>query len=235
MNIKAAFSLIPLLFVFGCVSTSYNNLQEQNSRDILFREQALNELEKYKISWDIGIKGFYLGKELTATSIKEIRIEEISGCLINQFVDELFGNIAVSTDSNGIIVKIVAIKQFDSWLEATKFYDSLRETITDKYSISPSRAQEMRKFDFIEILGTNDEEHWIQSYITSLSLKPTWEPVHSYKHYMIIHPYLYKLTLGAIETKNRFYVCLDYISTQYKNMLEAVKRKTKVKMDSALD
>jgi len=69
-----------------------------------------------------------------------------------------------------------------------------------------------------------------------LELEQLWnKSVRSYRHYMIIHPYLYQLTLIAFELNGNPYVSLDYRSRQYQNMLETVEQKTKNKMDRALD
>lgn len=232
-------TMILSLFCQGCNNNTETKslYMGQDSQNTSFRKQALDELEKYRVRKDIGIRGFFLGKKLTETPPKEVKIENSSGCLINQFADDLFGHILVYTDRSGVIVRIHTIRQFDSWFTAKEFYNNLRETVSDKYPATPAHpGGSEEKFQAIEIMGTNDEEDWVRSYITSLSLLSLCnKPVRSYRHSMIIHEYLYQLTLIAFELNDVPYVSLKYKSRQYRNILETVERKTKNKMDRALD
>jgi len=231
------------LFCQGCIITRNRDTETksldmgQNSQKTSFREQALDELEKYRVKKDIGVQGFFLGKKLTETPIKEAKIDEMSGCLINRFVDDLFGIILVYTDSNGVIVRIGTMRQFDSWFTAKEFYNNLRKTVSDKYPATPAEGgRSEENFHWLQIMGTNDEEDWIRSYITSLELKKFGnKPVRSYRHYMILHPYLYTLNVRAGELNGGSFVSVDYDRRQYHYMLNAVKRKTRNEMDRALD
>ncbi len=229
------------LFCQGCNNNTETQSFDmgQNSQDTSFRKQALDELEKYRVEKDIGIQGFFLGKKLTETSIKETEIDEMSGCLKNRFDDDLFGIIDVYSDSNGVIVRIVTVKQFGSWLTAKEFYDNLKETVINKYPADPGEGGEsIENFHFIEIMGTDDKEAWVESYTRSMRAALYLNKhVRPYRHYMIVHPYLYRLTFQVqVGDFNGIHCVMgDYRSRQYQHMLEAVKRKTKNEMDRALD
>jgi len=211
----------------------------QDLQKTSFREQALDELEKYRVERDIGIRGFFLGKKLTETPPKEVKIDENSGCLIKQFADDLFDIISVYTDSNGTIVCINAAKQFDQWSTAKRFYNNLKETVSEKYPTTPSEPGKYaprENFLSIHLMGTNNEEDWVESYITSLNVEQMFnKPIRSYCHYMMIHKYLYTLNLVMFEFDDSPRVHLNYKTKQYHYMSGAVKRKTRNEMDRALD
>jgi len=225
------------LFCQGCNNNTETQIvyMGQNLQDTSFRKQALDELEKYRVEKDIGVQGFFLGKKLTKTSIKETEIDEMSGCLNYRFDDDLFGIIGVYIDSKGVIVRIVTVKQFGSWLIAKEFYDNLKETVIDKYHANPGEGgKSIENFHYFGIEGTDDEEDWIKSYITSLNLSGN-KHVRPYRHYMIVHPYLHALNFQVTDFNGIPFVNGDYRSRQYKHMLEAFRRKTKNEMDRALD
>jgi len=133
-------TMILSLFCQGCNNNTETQslYMEQNSQNTSFREQALDELEKYRVRKDIGIRGFFLGKKLTETPPEEAKIEKESGCLINVFADDLFGHILVHADKSGLIVRISTMRLFDSWFTAQEFYNNLRETVSDKYPATPA-------------------------------------------------------------------------------------------------
>lgn len=226
---KKGLLFVTTLLVFGGCATTPPPMD--NSKDKKYYiNKAKTEIEKYRVTEHNEFYGYALGEKFTGRNDFSFSADEETGGRIYRHLEDtkgIFDGIAICTDHEGTILKIILAKTFNNKMAGMSFYHTIVEKLEATYPAMYEAGREDLHYTIIYVADNDDE--WIEKYCQHLEYKEEGWSIHNDFPYML-HPTLAEISCTVNTIKGETAMALVYTGKEYIRMTELHKKKLKQKL-----